>query len=95
MERVLEKQLNRYVLGAIEDDKCYFLRVEHTPVKGRLVADKTYICTYDIEQATKATNRTIAQMFLDSYRENVGDNALDFVILPLEISFSLIKEISE
>ena len=94
MEKVLEKKLKRFVLGAIEDGKCYFLKIIHTPVKGSFVAKAEYECTFDIEQSTKYTKREIAEAVLDTYKHIIGDDdALEFVILPLEIDYNLIKEI--
>ena len=93
MEKVLEKSLKRYVLGAIEDGVCYYLKVRHTPIPGQLLSRVQYECTLDIESATKATSRNIMESVFETYLQNVGDDALDFVVIPLEISFSLIKEI--
>lgn len=95
MEKILEKSLKRYVLGAIEGGRCYYLKVRHTPIPGQLLSSVQYECTFDIESATKATSRNIMESVLETYLRNVGDDALDFVVISLEISFSLIKEISE
>lgn len=95
MEKVLEKSYKRYVLGAIEDGVCYYLKVRHENVPGQLTAHAVYECTVDIEQATKATSRSIIEAVLDTYDRNVGEDALEFVVLPLVVDYSLLKEVEE
>lgn len=93
MEKVLEKQDTRYVLGVIEGDYCYYLKINHIPVPGQFVARKEYEMVTDIEIATKASKHNIAEIILQDYRNAMGDEALDFTILPVVVEFSLIKEV--
>ena len=95
MEKVLEKSIKRYVLGAIEGDKCYYLRVTHRKVPGQFVADSQYELVQDIEAATKAERKSIIRAIQETYVAAIGDSALEFVILPLVIDYSLIKEVND
>ena len=93
MEKVLEKSLKRYVLGAIENNQCYYLKVIHEKIPGQIVAHAVYECTFDIESATKSTSRNVIEAVLDTYNRSVGDDALEFVVLPLIIDYNLLKEV--
>lgn len=95
MEKVLEKSVKKYVLGAIEGDKCYYLRVTHRKVPGQLVANSQYELVEDIETATKAERKSIIRAVLETYVGAIGNSALEFVILPLVIDYNLIKEVND
>lgn len=87
MEKVLEKQIVRYVLGTIyeDDGRCYYLRSLHDIGK--------YDYVFDIELATKAEKKSVIKMLLQNYQMDMGKDALDFVILPVVIEYSLVKEV--
>lgn len=95
MEKILEKKETRYVLGVIDGNYCYFLKVNHIPVPGQFVARKEYEMVTDIEIATKASKREIAKYILQDYQAAMKDDALEFTILPVEVEFSLIKEVDD
>lgn len=93
MEKILEKKETRYVLGAIDGNYCYFLKINHVPVPGQFVANKEYEMVTDIEIATKASSREIAEYMRDDYENAMKADALEFSILPVVVEFSLIKEV--
>lgn len=91
-ERVLEKKLKRYVLACISDNYCWYLKSTRTPVPGQLTAHTSYGMTTDIEQADKFVARSIANTIRNDYLRLSNDD-VDLVCIPLEIDYSLIKEI--
>lgn len=95
MEKILEKKETRYVLGAIDDNYCYFLKINHIPVPGQFVARKEYELVTDIEVATKASKRSIAEFMRNDYENAMKEDALEFSILPVVVEFSLIKEVED
>lgn len=92
MEKILEKKETRYVLGAIDGNYCYFLKINHIPVPGQFVAKKEYEMVTDIEIATKASTREIAEYMRKDYEAAIKTDRLEFSILPVVVEFSLIKE---
>ena len=93
MEKILEKSDTRYVLGVIDGDYCYYLKINHIPVSGQFVARKEYEMVTDIEIATKASKHSIAEIILQDYKNAMKNDALEFTILPVVVEFSLIKEV--
>lgn len=93
MEKILEKKEKKYVLAAIEGSYCYYLKLNHHKVPGQFVADSSFEMVTDIVYATKSEKKSIMRSVLERYQNAVGDEALEFVILPVEITYELIKEI--
>ena len=87
MELVLEKKVKRYALAAIEDNVCWYLRSLGTVGGFDMVAD--------IEQATKTSTKGTAKALREIYERDMGRNAVKFIIVPVVIDFSLVKEIED
>lgn len=83
MEKVLEKQLRRYVIAYIgQDGQARYL--------GR--KKQLWFITPDITQAAKTRNRALAQDLLSYYRQEVTKD-IELAVIPLEITYELIKEV--
>lgn len=87
MERIPEKTIKRYVLATMHDGQCWYLHSIHKIGAWEMVAD--------IEAATKTTTKSIAKVLLNDYKRDFGDKGYDFIIIPLIIDYSLIKEIDD
>lgn len=87
MEFVLEKRIKRYCLACIQDNICWYLRSLHDIGAWDMVTD--------IELATKASSKSIAKMVRENYEKDFGKNAEKFVIVPVVLDYSLVKEIED
>lgn len=91
-ERVNEKTLKRYVVACISDNYCWYLRSKRQQIPGQWVAHVEYELVTDIELADKYVTKSIARTILTDYINKSKDD-VEFVILPLEIEYNLIKEV--
>lgn len=81
-DKFLEKEIQKYVIATLSNPTLYMKKVYQ----------KTqYIFTKDIEAATKYMSKDVAAMMVEYYKKDTGDN-MDLVIIPVSISYSLIKE---
>ncbi len=87
MELVLEKRIKRYCLACIQDNYCWYLRSLHDIGAWDMVTD--------IEQATKAASKNIARMMRENYERDYGVNAVKFIIVPVVLDYSLVKEVED
>lgn len=83
IEKILEKQELRYVLGTAVSGKPMYLKKKLQKIE--------YSFTTDITDATKAHSGKIARMMLDNYIHDTGDTGSELVIIPLVISYELVK----
>jgi hypothetical protein len=82
MDKILEKKVTKYVIATLGAPTMYVKKVYQ---------QKKYVFTDDIEYATKTISKDVAQIILDYYYSDTGDN-MDLVIIPVEITYSLINE---
>lgn len=80
MNRFLEKKIRKYVIATLSSS---FL--------SRNSVNKTYLFT-DIDKATKFNSRKMARTWIDYYRLDTHDLELDLVVIPVDISYELIRE---
>ena len=83
IEKVLEKQELRYVLGTAISGRPMYLKKKLQKIE--------YSFTTDITDATKTYSSKIARMMLDNYIYDTGDTGSELVIIPLVISYELVK----
>lgn len=83
IEKVLEKQELKYVLGTAVSGKPMYLKKKLQKIE--------YSFTTDITEATKAHSSKIARMMLENYVHDTGDTESELVIIPLVISYELVK----
>lgn len=83
MRKQLEKTINKYVIASIDaEGKTVYLRSLH---------DHKWEIVTNIELATKAYDKDIADMVLANYMEDFQTNT-EFVIIPLTIEYYLVDE---
>ena len=85
MEKILEKQEMKYVLATILNGHTVYLK--------KVLQKKEYEFTPDIKDATKTMTREMAKTILKYYEYDTGDKYLDLVIVPLVITYELVKEV--
>ena len=83
IEKILEKQELKYVLGTAVSGKPMYLKKELAKIE--------YSFTTDITKATKACSAKIARILLDNYIHDTGDTGSELVIIPLVVSYELVK----
>lgn len=83
IEKVLEKQELRYVLATAVSGRPTYLKKELQKIE--------YSFVTDIINATKAHSKKIAQIMLENYIHDTGDTGSELVIIPLVISYELVK----
>ena len=87
MELVLEKRLKKYALACIQDNFCWYLR--------SLGYDVGWDMVTAVEQATKTMSKSVARSLRDMYERDMGENAVKFIVVPVVIDYSLVKEIED
>ncbi len=85
LKRVMEKQELRYVLATTISGEPMYLKKKLQKSEYKFVSDNC--------DATKCTSKKMAQFVKDFYRHDTGDYHADLVIIPLVISYELVKEI--
>lgn len=83
VEKILEKQELKYVLATAVSGKPMYLQKKLQKIE--------YSFTADITKATKAHSNKIAQIMLDNYARDTGDTKSELVIIPLVVSYELVK----
>lgn len=83
IEKVLDKQELRYVLATAVSGRPMYLKKELQKIE--------YSFVTDITKATKTNSKRIAQMVLENYIHDTGDTKSELVIIPLVISYELVK----
>ena len=79
IKRYLEKKKMCYVICSMD---CKYLMRKHG----------VYYFVDDVEVATKFKSRNIADEYIKYYKNDVKNNALETVVVPLEITYELINE---
>ena len=85
VEKVLEKSVTKYCLATISEGYCWYLKSLHGIGGWEVVSD--------IEQATKTATKGVAKIVRENYENDMGKNALEFVVIPIIIDYSLVKEV--
>lgn len=80
MDKFLEKKIRRYVIATLSSS---FL--------ARNSINKTYLFT-DIDKATKFKSKSMANNWINYYRQDTGDLELELLVIPVDISYELIQE---
>lgn len=83
MDKFLEKKIRRYVIATLSSS---FL--------ARNSINKTYLFT-DIDKATKFKSKSMANNWINYYRQDTGDLELELLVIPIDISYELIHEYFE
>ena len=84
-EKILDKQELRYVLGTAVSGKATYLKKTLTKTEYEFVTD--------ITKATKTVSVKIANIILENYVRDTGDTTSELIVIPLLISYELIKEV--
>lgn len=85
MIKHIEKMKEGYVLCTLDKNgNTGYLRSLHEPGKWEVV--------YDIEMSTKYANDEAANMSYWLYKNEMGNNAGEFVMIPFEIEYRLLQE---
>lgn len=84
-EKILDKQELRYVLGTAVSGKTTYLK--------KTLAKAEYEFVTDITKATKTISAKIANIILENYVRDTGDTTSELIVIPLLISYELIKEV--
>lgn len=83
MRKSIEKINKLYVICSIDlSGKTVYLNSLH---------DHKWEITPDIERASKTLSRKVANMVLEGYYQDMG-NESEFVIIPMEVEYRLIDE---
>lgn len=80
--KILEKQIRKYVIATLSSP-THYLKSLHF---GR------YCFVEDIEGATKFLSKKLANKMISYYIADTRDSDVELVVVPVEITYSLIKE---
>ena len=80
--KYLEKKIVKYVIATLDNPTFYLHKT---------LQKKEYTFTDDIESATKAANKKVAEIIKEYYKMDTGDTS-NLVIIPVEVSYCLINE---
>lgn len=78
---MIEKKIRKYVIATLTNPTMYLQSLHF----GRYAF-------MDIEGATKFTSKKIANEMISFYRRDLCDYETEFVVVPVEITYELIKE---
>lgn len=82
MEKYLEKKIKKYIIATLGNPTLYLKKI---PSK------KEYIFSEDIEYATKAMSKNVAEQIKKYYYIDTGSD-IELVVLPVDITYELIDE---
>lgn len=82
--RIFEKHELRYLIATTVSGVPMYLK--------KKLQQNRYSFVYDVADAIKTTNKEIAESVISFYRSDTRDNETDLVIIPLLITYELIKE---
>ena len=85
MDKLLIKKVIRYVIAVLCDDCNRFM----------FRNNREYHFVEDASQATKFTSRETAEYYISCYKIETDDVSVEMVVIPMEISYSLINESEE
>lgn len=80
-KRYLEKKKKVFVIASAD---CLYMK--------KSFGKSDYSFIDDIEGATKFISRELAKNYIEYYKHDLGQYALDVIVIPLEISYELIRE---
>ena len=84
-EKILDKQELKYVHGTSVTGHTTYLKKTLTKAEYEFVTD--------ITKATKTVSAKIANIILENYVRDTGDTTSELIVIPLLISYELIKEV--
>lgn len=82
MERYLEKKIRKYVIATLGIPTLYLKKIP---------SEKEYIFSEDIEYATKAMSKNVAEQIKDYYYADTKSD-IELVVVPVEITYEIIDE---
>lgn len=85
MDKLLIKKLTRYVIAILCDDCNRFM----------FRNNREYHFVEDAFEATKFISRGTAEYYINCYKIETGDVNAEMLVVPMEISYSLINESEE
>jgi hypothetical protein len=80
--KILEKQIKKYVIATLSSPTLYLKSLHF----GR------YCFLEDIEGATKFLSKKLANKMVSYYATDTGASDVELVVVPVEITYNLIKE---
>lgn len=81
--KFLEKKIRKFIIAALSSPTTYLYKKP---------GEYEYKFFKNIERATKFLERFDAEIFLKEYYEATGDDDLELIVIPVDISYELIKE---
>ena len=84
VEKILEKQLLRYVIATTVSGEPIYLK--------KTLRKAEYKFVTDIDEATKCVSAKTANTVREFYIHDTHDTYADLIIIPLVISYELVKE---
>ena len=84
MDNYLESVLDRYVIATLDNPTTYLI-----------FKDENITFTKQISRATKTASRNIANTIKNEFYAYTGRTDIELVVLPIRISYEIIKEESE
>lgn len=84
MNNYLESTLDRYVIATLDNPTTYLI-----------FKDENITFTKQISRATKTAGRTTANAIKNEFYAYTGRGDIELVVLPIRISYEIIKEKNE
>lgn len=81
MKNYLESTLDRYVIATLDNPTTYLI-----------FKDENITFTKQISRATKTAGKTTANTIKNEFYAYTGRNDIELVVLPIRISYEIIKE---
>lgn len=82
MKKYLEKKIRKYVIATLDNPTLYLKKIP---------AKKEYYFVEDIEVATKAMSKNLAESILQYYYMDTGLD-IEMVIVPVDITYEIIDD---
>ena len=82
MKRYLEKKIRKYIIATLDNPTLYLKKIP---------AKKEYYFVEDIEVATKATSKKMAESILQYYYMDTGLD-IEMVVVPVDIIYEIIDD---
>lgn len=80
----LEKTSSKYVIATLDSPTLYM---------NKIYRQKKYVFTANIELATKFMSKSVAEIMIDYYRQDMyGIDNKELIILPILVKYCLLEE---
>lgn len=83
MDSYLEDVLERFIIATVD-----------SPTRYLVFKDNNIAFTKHISRATKTASKGTARVIRDDFYLYTGETDIDLVILPIKISYEIVKEVS-